>query len=224
MPNDPRIVVLIAAACALAGPVLAQAQPRAGQQIRASQQSYERRDDCVAGGLLSEAQCEFAYRNARAEYEEKTPRYASRATCERAHRRCAAQISGAGSFADVIRSGASYVPRFKGIRIVGNGEGARVLPDIEGSGRIGFQPRQVAALDARVAGRQGLIGDPASTRGRGRDVVQSGPGTSGPFVRRGDRDDTIRVPLQTRDPSRDAAPGLYVDRDGVEWYRPARRR
>lgn len=209
----------LALAFLLLGPSLAEAQPvPAG-----ASQSYARRDECMAGGRLSEQECEFAYRNARAEFEEKTPRYRSRATCERAHGRCAVQVSGVGSFEDIARAGGgTYVPRFKGIRVTGSGDRARVVPEVEGGGRAGFGSRQVAALDARVAGRRPLTGDPG--RGRGVDVVRSGPGSSGPFVRRGDRDDTIRVPMETREPSRDAAPGLYVDRDGVEWYRPSRRR
>lgn len=174
---------------------------------------------------MSDQQCEFAYRNARAEFEEKTPRYSSRAMCERSHRRCSIQISGLGSFEDLARGrgGGTYVPKFKGIRVIGTGEGAKVLPDVEGGGR-NFVPRQVAALDARVSGRRGVVAEPQGRR-RGVDVVgPPGGASSGSFVRRGDRDDTIRVPMETRDPSRNAAPGLYVDRDGVEWYKPATRR
>ena len=212
----PRSVFAVAALL-LAGVSAVQAQ----SAVSAASQSYVRRDDCLAGGRLSEQECEFAYRNARAEFEEKTPRYRSRATCERAHKRCAVQISAVGSFEDIARAGGgTYVPKFKGIRVSGSGETARVFPEIEG--RAGFGSRQVAALDVRVAGRRPVTGDPG--RGRGIDVVRSGPGSSGPFVRRGDRDDTIKVPMETREPSRNAAPGLYVDRDGVEWYKPATRR
>lgn len=209
----------VAATVLLAGVSMVQAQPAAS----GPSQTYVRRDECLAGGRLSERECEFAYRNARAEFEEKTPRYRSRASCERAHKRCAVQVSAVGSFEDIAKAGGgTYVPKFKGIRVSGSGETARVFPEVEGGARAGFGSRQVAALDVRVSGRKPVTGDPG--RGRGVDVVRSGPGTSGPFVRRGDRDDTIKVPLETRDPTRDAAPGLYVDRDGVEWYRPSRRR
>ncbi len=42
-------------------------------------------------------------------------------------------------------------------------------------------------------------------------------------MKRGDRDDTVRVPMQQKAIGSDVAPGLYVDPDGVEWYKPARR-
>ena len=41
--------------------------------------------------------------------------------------------------------------------------------------------------------------------------------------KRGDRDDTVRVPMQQKPIGSDVAPGLYVDPDGVEWYKPAHR-
>jgi hypothetical protein len=196
--------------------------PAAIAQTAPGSDTYARRDECIAGQRLNAQQCEFAYRNARAEFEEKTPRYRSRAACERVHKICAVQITGIASFEDIARAGGgTYVPRFTGIRVTGSGEAARVLPVVAGAGT--FAARQVAALDTRVAGRRAVIGD-APARGRGVEPGRPGDGGVGSFVRRGDRDDTIKVPLETRDPSSTAAPGLYVDRDGVEWYRPARRR
>lgn len=181
---------------------------------------YERRDECIAAGLLSAEQCEFAYRNARAEFEQKAPRYASRGLCERAHKRCGAQVSTTGGWDALARGGgaASYVPRFIGIRVSGEGAASKALPIIEGSARVAFSPRQVAALDDKVAGRRGVIGA-ARGGGRGQD-----PQASGPYVRRGDRDDTVPVPMQQKRIGADVAPGLYVDPDGVEWYKPSRRR
>jgi hypothetical protein len=180
---------------------------------------YERRDECVEAGLLTAAQCEFAYRNARAEYEQKAPRYASRALCERNHKRCGAQIIATGGWDSLGKGGsATYVPRFTGIRITGEGAGRRALPAVDGAGRIAFAGRPVSELQDKVAGRQAVIGL-ATARGRGQD-----PQSSGPYIRRGDRDDTVRVPMEQKRIGADAAPGLYVDPDGVEWYKPARRR
>jgi hypothetical protein len=34
----------------------------------------------------------------------------------------------------------------------------------------------------------------------------------------------VRVPMQEKKIGSDVAPGLYVDPDGVEWYKPAHRR
>jgi len=184
-------------------------------------QSYVRRDECVEAGKLSAEQCEFAYRNARAEFEQKAPRYASRALCERAHKRCGAQISTTGGWDALARGGggATYVPRFVGIRVSGEGAAGKALPIVEGQAKIAFSARQVAALDDKVAGRRAVMGGGSAGRGHGPD-----PQSSGPYVRRGDRDDTVRVPMEQKKIGSDVAPGLYVDPDGVEWYKPSRRR
>lgn len=198
----------LASAVWLAAPPPAKAQ--AGGSV------YERRDECVQAGLLTAAQCEFAYRNARAEFEQKVPRYASRALCERSHRRCGAQMVSSGGWESFGRGGATYVPRFSGVRVVGSGVSLRALPVVEGKARIAFAPRPVTELQDKVAGRSGVIGQASARGGRGA-------GASAPYVKRGDRDDTIRVPMERKEIGADVAPGLYVDPDGVEWYKPARR-
>ncbi len=179
---------------------------------------YERRDECIAGGILTAEQCEFAYRNARAEFEQKAPRYASRALCERSHKRCGAQMIATGGWESFGKGGATYVPRFTGVRVTGEGAARRAFPVIEGGGHVAFAGRSVSELQDKVAGRQGTIGLAAS-RGHGGNAPQSGA----PYVKRGDRDDTVRVPMQEKPIGSNVAPGLYVDPDGVEWYKPARR-
>lgn len=181
---------------------------------------YERRDECIAGGILTAEQCEFAYRNARAEFEQKAPRYASRALCERSHKRCGAQMIATGGWESFGRGGATYVPRFTGVRVTGEGAARRAWPVIEGGGRPPFAGRTVTELQDKVAGRQGTIGLAAS---RGHGQGGSGQHGSAPYVKRGDRDDTVRVPMQEKPIGSNVAPGLYVDPDGVEWYKPARR-
>lgn len=207
------LVLVRAAAFAVAGFALAPADLAA----QAAGQTYIRRDECIEAGKLSPEQCENAYRNARAEFEQKAPRYASRSACERAHKRCGAQVATTGGWDALARgAGATYVPRFVGIRVTGEGAASKALPIVEGAARIAFSPRQVAALDDKVAGRRAVIG--------GSGGGQHGQQASGPYIRRGDRDDTVRVPMEQKKIGADAAPGLYVDPDGVEWYKPARRR
>ncbi|MGL5363295.1 MAG: DUF1190 domain-containing protein [Bosea sp. (in: a-proteobacteria)] len=202
----------------------ATAYAQAAKPQTGASQTYARRDECVEAGRLSDAQCENAYRNARAEFEEKTPRYAGRASCERVHKRCGVQVSGAG-FEALARGGATYVPRFGGIRVNGSGASATATPVVEGGGKLSFAARQVAALDNRVANRRAVTQEPRAASRRNEGGRQfTGQGTSGPFARRGDRDDTVRVPMERKELGQSAAPGLYVDRDGVEWYRPSRRR
>jgi len=185
---------------------------------------YERRDECVEAGLLTREQCEFAYRNARAEFEQRAPRYASRALFERSHKRCGAQAVSTGGWDSFGRGGATYTPRFTGIRITGTGAARKALPVVEGAGRIAFAARPISELQDRVAGRAAVVGL-AGTRGGGRESLnhQTGAAGAAPYVKRGDRDDTVRVPMQQKSIGADVAPGLYVDPDGVEWYKPARR-
>jgi uncharacterized protein YgiB involved in biofilm formation len=181
---------------------------------------YERRDECVEAGRLTPQQCEFAYRNARAEFEQSAPRFATRALCERAHKRCGAQMIAAGGWDSFGKGGATYVPRFIGVRVTGEGAARRAWPVIEGGGRAPFAGRTVSELQDRVAGRQGTVGLAAS---RGQGHGQGAQPGGAPYVKRGDRDDTVPVPMQKKAIGSDVAPGLYVDPDGVEWYKPARR-
>jgi hypothetical protein len=179
---------------------------------------YVRRDECIEAGRLTAEQCEFAYRNARAEFEQAAPRYGSRAACERNHKRCGAQMISAGGWESFGKGGASYVPRFIGVRVTGEGAGRRALPVVEGTARVAFAGRPVTELQDKVSGRRGIIG-PAGSVGRGAHG-HAGQGGA-PYVRRGDRDDTVRVPMQEKSIGSDVPPGLYVDPDGVEWYKPA---
>lgn len=171
--------------------------------------------DCVAAGRLSPEQCALAFRNARAEYEEKAPRYRGRADCERVHRRCVVQITGFAGFREATRGAQVHAPGFRGIRLVSGREGAlSVLPVVEaGAERARFRPRPALTPDERVDGRVAVVPDSRARRSGG-----------GSFVPRGDRDDTVRGPLSVRNPNETNESGLFVDKDGVEWYRPARRR
>ncbi|QEL21229.1 DUF1190 domain-containing protein [Bosea sp. F3-2] len=181
--------------------------------------TYVRRDECIAGGLLSAEQCEVAYRNARAEFEQRAPRYATRAACERAHKRCGAQVVSAGGWESFGKGGATYVPRFVGVRVTGEGAARRALPVVDGSAKVAFVGRPVTELQDKVAGRQGVIGLASSV---GRGAHRHSGQASGTYVKRGDRDDTVRVPMEEKSIGADVKPGLYVDPDGVEWYKPAR--
>lgn len=200
-------------------PVLSLANP-ADLAAQSPAATYVRRDECIEAGRLTAEQCEFAYRNARAEFEQRAPRYASRAACERSHKRCGAQIVSSGGWESFGKGGASYVPRFIGVRVMGEGAARRALPVVEGSAKVAFVGRPVTELQDKVAGRAGVVGLASSGRGGHRHAGQP----SGSYVKRGDRDDTVPVPMEQKAIGSDVAPGLYVDPDGVEWYKPAHRR
>ncbi len=211
--------VLAALRIATLAPALSLANP-SDLAAQAAGSTYVRRDECVEAGKLTAEQCEFAYRNARAEFLQKAPRYASRAVCERNHKRCGAQIVSTGGWESFGKGGATYVPRLIGVRVTGEGARRRALPVVEGAVKIAFAGRPVAELQDKISGQQGVIGL-ASNVGRGahRHTGQS----SGNLTRSGDRDDTMRVPMKEENIGADVAPGLYVDPDGVEWYKPARK-
>jgi len=201
-------------------PVLSLANP-ADLAAQAPGATYVRRDECIEAGRLTAEQCEFAYRNARAEFEQRAPRYASRVACERSHKRCGAQIVSSGGWESFGKGGASYVPRFIGVRVTGEGAARRALPVVEGSAKVAFVGRPVTELQDKVAGRAGVVGL-ASSAGRGGHRHAGQP--SGTYVKRGDRDDTVPVPMEEKELGSNVPPGLYVDPDGVEWYKPAHRR
>lgn len=182
---------------------------------------YVRRDECVTAGRLSAEQCEFAYRNARAEFLQKAPRYASRAACERNHKRCGAQMIATGGWESFGKGGATYVPRFVGIRVTGEGTAARALPVVEGRIAVAFAGRPVSELQDKVAGQQGVVGFVSNVGRAAHRHAGSSSGASA--ARSGDRDDTVAVPMKKESIGADVPPGLYVDPDGVEWYKPARK-
>jgi Protein of unknown function (DUF1190) len=197
----------------------------AAMPVSAQSLAYPSRAACEQADRLTSEQCGFAFANARAEFEEKAPRYRGRQDCVKAHKACSAQLAGigggSGSFGGAGREAAIYVPRFEGVAIAEkDGRPSGVLPKAGAASR--FKPRPIDRADDRVDGRIAVVPDSSARRGRGH--YGNDPQSSGPYVRRGDRDDTIKMDLPVRDPKDPNATGLFVDKDGVEWYRPARRR
>lgn len=168
--------------------------------------------ECATSGKLSGQQCGVAFRNARAEYEEKAPRYRSGADCRRRHAACVAQLAGSADGKGLNRAAQVYVPAFRGMRIAPGKQGAIVQPLVEKDGGARFEARAAFVPDERVEGRVAVVPDSSARR------------ASGPYLRRGDRDDTIRMNLRRVNPNETGEAGLFIDSDGVEWYRPARRR
>jgi hypothetical protein len=91
---------------------------------------------CVASGAYDALDCRRAERNARAEFNEKAPRFAARATCERVFARCMIGDIFAGG-------GVDFVPTLRGFAIL-NGPRAGALPVLEGGGLPGlFERRRI---------------------------------------------------------------------------------
>ncbi len=101
---------------------------------------------CIADGAHGAAQCRQAYRNARAEFDEKAPRFPTRAACERFFPRC--------MIADIFRhGGVDFMPVMRGFVFV---EGRRSLaaPVAEGGGVGLFEPRAADRADEAIDPRR----------------------------------------------------------------------
>lgn len=73
--------------------------------------SYDSETECLAAHTLAPAICHTAFANARAEYEAKTPSFASRALCAQRYAFCMSWPPGGAS-------AASYRPSWDGVDIV----------------------------------------------------------------------------------------------------------
>ena len=100
---------------------------------------------CRDAKAFSDGECQNAYANAKAEFEEKSPRFATRAECERYFRRCMiGDINGGGKRV-------TFVPTMRGFSIE-NGSQRRVLPISESSEfDLLFQPRAVERVNSFVS-------------------------------------------------------------------------
>jgi hypothetical protein len=74
--------------------------------------SYDSEADCVAAHTLTPSVCHSAFANARAEYEAKTPSFASRALCIQRFASCMAWPPGSGD------AKASFRPTWDGVDVV----------------------------------------------------------------------------------------------------------
>jgi hypothetical protein len=99
---------------------------------------------CASAKIYSDHDCETAYLNAKAEFDEKAPKFSTRSECERYFRRCMiGEISGAGHV--------SFIPGFRGF-VIENGPHRQVFPVTEGGPTEAlFRPRAFDRPDATVS-------------------------------------------------------------------------
>ncbi len=104
---------------------------------------------CVSRGGRSPQLCGYAEKNAAAEFEEKAPRFATRAACEDAVRRpCAIGFSHAGAWSE-RQHGIYFTPRQDGFRIIeASGRDPTVTPV---AGSLPFRPRPTTRLDVSIS-------------------------------------------------------------------------
>lgn len=172
--------------------------------------SYDSELDCVAARTIAPAVCRSAFANARAEYEAKTPSFASQVLCTRRYASCMAWPPGA----DAHR--ASFRPAWDGVDIVDTPTEHSVTPSPGSTGRaVRFAARPLMEEPRSLVIRGAGIPVPPFPRG-GPPLLAGHPG---PTARRAAG--TPEVPLSPR-----AAPppgsGFKLE-DGVLTYpAPAR--
>ena len=101
---------------------------------------------CREAKALSDADCDTAFANAKAEFYEKAPKFPSRAACERYFRRC--------MIGDISEGGRriAFIPQMRGFAIE-DGRERRVIPVADGGGvEFLFQPRAATTPDSYVSG------------------------------------------------------------------------
>ena len=109
--------------------------------------SYAAEADCVAARTLSPAVCHTAFARARAEYEAKTPSFASQALCTRRYASCMAWPPGDRSGGRA--GGTAFRPLWDGVDIVDTPTEHSVTPAPGSTGRaVRFAAR---SLDAEPA-------------------------------------------------------------------------
>jgi uncharacterized protein YgiB involved in biofilm formation len=188
--------------------------------------TYAARADCERAGLISIYDCTIAFRNAKNEFDAKAPRYRSKAMCSKAHGECTAQLSAIG-FSGLSNAATTYMPGFDGLRLITSVSGQRMVVPLTSAKGLKFEARSATELTERSGVQRAVIEERSSAPRRVSSYQgggQNDPQASGPYVRRGDRDDTVRVPMRKVNPDKTNEAGLFVDENGVEWYRPGRRR
>lgn len=142
------------------------AGPTSGSYLFISRQA------CAASGKFDAELCTRAEANATAEFEEKAPRFATRAACEQAYRlgACAISLRATGG-----RGGVSFTPRQQGFRIVARGQRdistQPVAPGLNFSSRSAL--RQATWINPRATPQR-----PDSQKLGGAPTPQAGPGAT----------------------------------------------
>jgi hypothetical protein len=137
----PRRAFMVALALAAAGCYAAAAAPLSGAERRVFYDAAA----CREAKALNDGDCATAYANAKAEFNEKAPRFSSRAECERYFRRC--------MIGDVAPGGrrVTFTPQMRGFTIE-PGRERQVVPVADGGGAAGlFQLRPIDRADVTVS-------------------------------------------------------------------------
>ena len=119
--------------------------------------SYASVDECIITRQLEEAKCRTGFANARAEFEEKAPRFASRQACESSFAQCSVFLPPAGTALAKSGSGPEYFPLMDRIEIVpGKGGISMALPATRSRRlSVSFSPRPLDQPDTEISAKRG---------------------------------------------------------------------
>ncbi len=148
----------------------------ARQGARPGQYDYGTKEACAAARKFTDEQCANAAMNSQAEYDEKTPRFASREACEHAFAGagCTLGFKGADGWAGK-KSGIYFSPRQSGFRvIVANPRDMAVVPVVSGPA-LHFSLRSILRRDTAINPRV------AAARDSWRPPSPVAPGAAGVY-------------------------------------------
>lgn len=132
--------------------------------------SYSSAQNCVAAGKIPAEICAFADQNSAAEFEEKAPRFPTRAVCEKSFGGCQLGFRGADGWAG-RKGGVYFSPRRQGFRLIIKSEhDATVVPTSPG---LSFAPRSALRRDASI--------NPRTAREQTGATPPAGAGQAGAF-------------------------------------------
>jgi uncharacterized protein YgiB involved in biofilm formation len=102
-------------------------------------------ESCELGALLTAAECRNAHANALAELDEKSPRFTSRAECEKNFNRC--------MIAGIDRKRVEFEPAMRGFEVNVRSENDKtVMPVVDGaSSMLGFHSRTALRPDPGIS-------------------------------------------------------------------------
>ena len=121
--------------------------------------AYASVDECIILKKLEEPLCRTAFANARAEFEEKTPRFPDRQSCESAFAQCAVFVSvQPNSPASLAKRGVlEFAPSLERVEILtGKGGALSALPVTRASKvPLNFTPRPIDTPDVEISWKRG---------------------------------------------------------------------
>lgn len=123
----------------------------AAAETRRGQYSYGAERSCASAGKLSAEYCANAAANAQAEFEEKAPRFPTRAACESAFASTGCSVGFKGSDGwEGKKAGVYFTPRMSGFQVTVSSEREiTVTPYLNGAA-IGFSRRSALHKDTRI--------------------------------------------------------------------------